>query len=212
MITGYSIMMKSGTDDITLRSQTLPTESESDPYVQHMQRSSLSIPQILLENLQALEPNSEFMGYPPRIQSSSGKTYFAKTGSSLEKEQYIGEVESLKAIESAAPSLAPNVLSFGVGNEDRPYFISEYKDLGPITDESGKILAKRLATELHAHQSAQGFGFHVPTYCGATRLKNGWFTSWEKCFSVMIGDLLNELANQRCYGELCSKGEEIRRQ
>jgi fructosamine-3-kinase len=178
--------------------------------LEHMERSS--IPQILLENLQQLEPDSKFTGYPPKIQSSSGKTYFAKAGPSLEKEQYIGEVESLKAIESAAPGLAPNVLSFGVGNEDNPYFISEYKDLGRINDETGKILAKRLATELHAHQSAQGFGFHVPTYCGATRLKNGWFQSWEKCFSAMIGDLLSELANRGHYGELCSRGEEIRTQ
>lgn len=171
-----------------------------------------SIPRILLENLHVLEPDSEFTGYPPKIHSSSGKTYFAKTGSSREKEQYVGEVESLKAIESAAPGLAPNVLVFGIGNGDRPYFISEYKDLGRITDETGKILAKRLATELHAHQSPQRFGFHVPTYCGATRLKNGWFTSWEKCFSAMIGGLLDELANQRCYDELCSGGEEIQKQ
>ena len=174
-----------------------------------MERSS--IPQILLENLRLLEPNSEFAGQPPRIRSSSGQTYFAKTGTSVEMEQYVGEVESLKAIESAAPGLAPNVLSFGVDG-DRPYFISEYKDLGHITDETGKALAKRLATELHVHKSVEGFGFHVPTYCGTTRLKNGWFTSWEKCFSAMIGDLLNQLANQRCYDGLCSSGEEIRRQ
>ena len=175
-----------------------------------MERSD--IPRILLEKLQQLEPDTEFTGIPPKIQSSSGKTYFAKIGSLLEKEQYVGEVESLKAIESAAPGLAPNILSFGVGTDDRPYFVSEYKDLGRIDDETGKVLAKRLATELHTHQSAQGFGFHVPTYCGATRLKNGWFQSWEKCFSTMIGDLLSELANRRYYGELCSRGEEIRRE
>jgi fructosamine-3-kinase len=175
-----------------------------------MERSR--IPRVLLENLQLLEPCSEFTGQPPRIQSSSGTTYFAKTGSSLEKEQYVGEVESLKAIDSAAPGLAPHVLSFGIGNEDKPYFISEYKDLGRLSDETGKILATRLATELHAHRSSEGFGFHVPTYCGPTRLKNGWFTSWEKCFSAMIGDLLDELANQGRYEELCSRGEEIREQ
>ena len=175
-----------------------------------MERSN--IPRILLEKLQQLEPDSEFTGSLPKIRSSSGKTYFAKTGSFLEKEQYVGEAESLKAIESAAPGLAPNVLSFGVGNEDKPYFICEYKDLGRLDDETGKVLAKRLATELHTHQSAQGFGFHVPTYCGATRLKNGWFPSWEECFNTMIGDLLSELADRRYYDELCSRGEEIRRQ
>lgn len=171
-----------------------------------------SIPQILLENLQLLEPRAEFTGYLPKIQSSSGKTYFAKTGLTLEKEQYVGEVESLKAIESAAPGLAPRVLSFGFGVEEAPYLISEYKDLGRLTDATGRILAERLATELHAHQSVQGFGFHVPTYCGRTRLKNGWFTSWEQCFSAMIGDLLYELGNYKYHGELCSMGEEIRKQ
>jgi protein-ribulosamine 3-kinase len=171
-----------------------------------MERSS--IPRILLDHLQLLEPRSEFTRQLPKIQSSSGKTYFAKTGSSLEKEQYVGEAESLKAIESAAPGLAPRVLSFE-GNGDKPCFISEYRDLVRLSDETGNILAKRLAIELHAHRSSQGFGFHVPTYCGTTRLKNGWFASWEKCFSAMLGDLLDELANQGRYRELCSRGEEI---
>ena len=168
------------------------------------------IPQILLQNLELLEPDSEFTGGSPKIKSSTGKVYFAKTGSALEKEQYIGEVESLKAIESAAPGLAPRVLSFGA-NDDKPFFISEYKHLSRLTEGAGKVLAKRLATELHDHQSAEGFGFHVPTHCGATRLRNGWYPSWEQCFSTMIGDLLDQLANRKSCAELCSLGSEVRK-
>ncbi|RDB28670.1 Ketosamine-3-kinase [Hypsizygus marmoreus] len=169
------------------------------------------IPRVLLEHLQAIEPGAKFTGNLPKIRSSSGNLYFVKSGSPVEKEQYNGEVESLKAIEAAAPGLAPHVLSYGTDSGDKPYFISEYKDLGRITDSTGKVLATRLAEELHVYQSAYGFGFHVPTYCGATRLRNGWFKSWEECFGAMIGDLLDQLAMKRSYGELCDLGQRVRK-
>lgn len=65
------------------------------------------IPHVILENLELIEPNSKFKGGPNKVESSSGKIYFTKVGSPKELEQYAGEVESLKAIESAAPGLAP---------------------------------------------------------------------------------------------------------
>lgn len=176
-----------------------------------------SIPKILLIHLERLEPNAEFTSSLPTIKSSTGAHYFAKLGTSSEKDQYIGEAESLKAIGEAAPGLAPRVFASGLADNSanetvssNPYFLSEYKDFGPLTSKSADILAKRMATEVHAHKSGQGFGFGVPTYCGATRQDNGWYPSWEECYSEMIGALLSKLKNKGRFSDLCSKGDEVR--
>ncbi|KAJ7751312.1 fructosamine kinase PKL/CAK/FruK [Mycena maculata] len=163
---------------------------------------------VLLEQLQKLE-DAEFTGSLPRITSSNGNQYFAKIGVESE-EQYAGEAESLKQIAIAAPGLAPRVLASGThGNQ--PYMITEYKDLRPINDTAARRLGKRLATELHQYKGLKGFGFEVPTYCGATRLENGWFDSWEACFSALIGDLLSQLLKKGGFSSLCTKGEHVRK-
>jgi protein-ribulosamine 3-kinase len=168
-----------------------------------------SIPHSLLVRLKEIEPQTEFTGSLPRVQSSSGNLYFAKIGSLSDVEQYTGEAESLKAIEAAAPGLAPRVLSFERDDANRPTFISEYKELDRLTDSSAKVLARRLATELHAYESPNGYGFHVPTFCGATKLKNGWYESWEACFGAMISDLLDQLRRSVPYRVLCGKGDKV---
>lgn len=143
--------------------------------------------------------------------SSSGKSYYAKIGSSSELEQYKGEIESLTHINLAAPNLAPRVLSEGIKEDGRPYCISEYKYLASLSTGSATKLATRLATELHAYKSDKGFGFEVPTFCGPTRLKNGWFETWEACYDALIGDLLQGLAGRSANKALCEKGEAVRR-
>lgn len=148
----------------------------------------------------------------PLVKSlSSGKSYFAKIGSSSESEQYKGEIESLRHINLAAPNLAPRVLSEGINEEGRPYCISDYKHLGSLTTASATKLATRLATELHTYKSDKGFGFEVPTFCGPTRLRNGWFDTWEACYDALIGDLLQRLAARSANKALCEKGEAVRR-
>lgn len=169
---------------------------------------SMNLPHFLLDCLHNLEPDAEFTGTLPKIRSSSGKIYFCKFGQPRDEEQYVGEAESLKAIQIAAPGLAPSVLRSGV-NDSQPYFISEYKELGNLTEQTSITLAKRLATELHAYKSLKGFGFAVPTYCGATHLKNGWFESWDKCYSAMITDLLSQLRKRGDYTDLCNKGDAV---
>jgi protein-ribulosamine 3-kinase len=171
----------------------------------------MSVPEFLLNHLRKLDPDASFSGHLPKVSSSSGKNYFVKTGSSGEREQYEGEAESLDALAKAAPGLVPKVLDWGE-NGGKPYFISEYMTLGPLTDEAGVKLAKRMADEMHRFKSENGkFGFEVPTYCGATRMKNGWFDTWEECYSEMIGDLLASLRQRGRYAGLCEKGEEIRK-
>lgn len=169
------------------------------------------IPSTLLELLRQIEPGAEFTGSLPKVRSSAGRSYFVKIGSVNEKEQYIGESESLKAINAGAPGLAPRVFAIGETDGGFPYLISEYKDLSGLTEKAGETLGRRLAVELHKYESLKGFGFGVPTYCGATRLTNGWFDTWESCFSAMIEDLLKQLKVKAAYTKLVEKGDRVRK-
>ncbi|CAA7265934.1 unnamed protein product [Cyclocybe aegerita] len=171
----------------------------------------MAIPQPILSKLQELEPDASFEGNLPRARSSSGSIYFAKVGIPREEEQYAGEAESLKAIGSAAPSLAPRVFCSGVTESGTPYFISEYKDISSLTSRAASVLAKRMATELHAKSSPTGkFGFAIPTYCGVTKLSNGWFDRWDECYTSMIGDLLDQLRRKGHFEHLCRKAERVK--
>lgn len=172
---------------------------------------------IFLPHLQAIEPHAQFTFKSPVIESSLGRKYYAKVGSLSEREQFVGEAESLRAIHNAAPGLAPQV--FAAVNPDdstaaseRPYFLSEYRDITSLASnpKAGEELGRRLAAELHAHKSTEGFGFHVPTFCGATRQENGWHQSWEECYSAMIGSLLTKLRDKGKFSELCTKGDQVR--
>lgn len=157
------------------------------------------------------EADSQLDVHLPVVRSSSGAKYYAKIGSRSEQEQYVGEAESLKHMSSGAPSICPFLLSSGVTDDALPYFISEYKELSALSTESSQKLAKRLATEMHRYKSENGkFGFHVPTFCGPTRLANGWYDTWEECYFAHIGGLLEGLRKVEGNKELCEKGELVR--
>ena len=153
------------------------------------------------------------------LRSSAGQRYFAKIGRPNNKDQFVGEAESLKAMYAAAPGLVPKLLDCGIiDNESkerdsvvrRPYFLSEYKDIGPLSASAAKVLGKRIATELHAYESKAGYGFHVATYCGATRQDNGWFRTWSECFDALIGGLVDKLKTQGGYDNLCEQVVQVR--
>ena len=173
-----------------------------------------SIPPSILKKLQETEPDACFEGPLPKVRSSSGAIYFVKLGSPSDRAQFIGEAESLKAIEDAAPSLAPRLFSVGVFESGLPYFISQYMEMCPLSYQAAEILAQSMATALHSYTKAstKGFGFSIPTYCGPTKLKNGWFQCWAECYSSMIGDLLGQLAVGGKFTILCTKGEIIKNQ
>ncbi len=162
----------------------------------------------------------DFHTSEPYVRSSNGKAYFTKIGSISEKEQFVGEAEALKAMHIAAPGLAPQLIECGVIDEEtaehqgdvgKPYFVSEYKNIGSLTDSAAKKLAKRLALEMHNYKSTNGFGFAVPTFCGRTKQDNGWYNSWEECYDALIGGLLDKLKARGGYSELCNKGEQVRK-
>ncbi|OAX36294.1 Ketosamine-3-kinase [Rhizopogon vinicolor AM-OR11-026] len=172
---------------------------------------------IFIPHLQAIEPHAQFTFKLPIIESSLGRKYYAKVGSLSEREQFVGEAESLRAIHNAAPGLAPQVFSAvhpdGAASPlERPYFLSEYRNITSLASnfKAGEELGRRLAAELHAYQSTKGFGFHVPTFCGATRQENGWHQTWEECYSAMIGSLLTMLRDKGRFSEVCTKGEEVK--
>src|ERR1700733_2493459 len=130
-----------------------------------------SLHPILASALQTLDASATFSGRVPRIASSSGRAYYAKIGSASDVEQFAGEAACLKIFSAISPGIAPNVLSYDVDkNTGRPYMISDYLDIrGRLYEKSARVLAKRLALEVHGHTSENGmFGFDVPTFCGAT--------------------------------------------
>ncbi|KAF8922098.1 fructosamine kinase PKL/CAK/FruK [Mucidula mucida] len=144
----------------------------------------MPISAILLEQLEKLRPNADLSGSPPRIRPPTERISLSNSGVPMKRSNILAKL--------TAPGLAPLVLASGI-SDGRPYFISEYKDMGRLSEKSGQELGKRLALELHQYTSNKGFGFHVPTFCGATRMKNGWYETWEECYSEMIKDLLDAL-------------------
>jgi len=170
----------------------------------------MSIHPLILQKLGEIEPAASFKGRLPKIQSSDGGLYFCKIGSPAEALQYAGEAKSLEIMDAAAPGLVPKLLSFSTTESGEPVWISEYKDIAPLNNNAAILLAKRLATELHQKTNSEGFGFSIPTYCGATKLENGWFSTWAECYSAMIGDLLGQLEKKGRYQDLCQKGQQVR--
>lgn len=173
---------------------------------------SKSIPSPILQKLKGLDPDSSYYGTLPRIFSSSGAVYYAKLGSPIENEQYSGEAQSLVELDKAAPGLVPRLLCYGTLEDGKPFFISEYAEISTLSYRAADVLAKRMALELHSeeHASSNGYGFSIPTYCGVTKLSNGWFDTWEKCYASMTGDLLSQLESKGRYRALCTKGEVVK--
>jgi len=174
---------------------------------------SQEIPPAIVTTLNHLEPGAYF--YPSgnsKVQSSSNRSYFVKQGSKSDVEQYTGEVESLRAMYAARPGICPRILEFSVDEtSQKPLFISEYKDIGPLNKHSAAALGSALA-DMHSNgRSPTGkFGFGVPTFCGATRMRNGWQDTWAAAYDKMLGDLLDRLKGAGGYEELCGLGDQIR--
>ncbi|KAG8678760.1 hypothetical protein FRC08_017533 [Ceratobasidium sp. 394] len=146
----------------------------------------------------------------PRISSSSGLSYYGKVGSPSESEQFRAETRSLELMSAAAPGLCARVVL--ASHEGQPFLISDYLDLTSLSSSTGasKTLARRLASELHASKSENGkYGFECPTFCGATKIDNGWYDTWQDAYSSMIGALLGKLESRGSYKELCTKGREV---
>lgn len=181
--------------------------------------SMMHVHRVFVRILEREQPGVTLTQSGSNLLSSTGQRYFAKIGAASDEDQFIGEAESLKAMGLAAPGLVPKLIDYGTVDADakeresdigRPYFLSEYKDIGSLSSSAAKVLGKRLATELHAYKSTKGFGFHVPTYCGATRQDNGWYETWSECFDKLLGGLVSKLEAQGGYDALCTQAGQVR--
>ncbi|KAG8921001.1 hypothetical protein FRC02_000490 [Tulasnella sp. 418] len=162
----------------------------------------------ILTSLRSIDPSATFtLSGSHRVTSSQNAVYFAKMCRTLnERDQFFGESESLKAMNDVAPGICPKVIRFDeleIPNSGGAVMISEYKDMGGLNSQVAQILAKRLALEMHdperskqattKEDGTRQWGFHVPTYCGPTRIENGWYDTWEEAYGAMIGGLVDKL-------------------
>ncbi|KAI9092590.1 fructosamine kinase PKL/CAK/FruK [Phlyctochytrium arcticum] len=144
---------------------------------------------------------------------TTGQTYLVKQGPHSEKEHYEAEAESLRLMYAAQPGICPCLLECALDpDSDTMIFVSEYKSLKSLNAAAAGELGRMLAS-MHTHSSSQAekFGFSIPTFCGRTRMRNGWTDTWEETFDRKIGDLLDTLRKDGSYNELCAKGDVLRK-
>jgi len=124
----------------------------------------------------------------------------------------MGEAESLRAMYAACPGICPRVFECSVDpTSQKPLFISEYKKIGSLNKNAAAVLGGMLADMHMKGQSSNGkFGFEVPTYCGATKMRNGWHSSWGETYDRKIADLLETLEKRGGYEDLCDLGKQVR--
>ncbi|KAF8585836.1 fructosamine kinase PKL/CAK/FruK [Ramaria rubella] len=178
---------------------------------------SSSIPPAISAALHRVEPDAQFIrtGSSQAQSSTSNRSYFVKQGSSggSDMEQYRGEAESLRSMHAACPGICPIVFESSVDPATKqPVFISEFKKIGSLNKHSAAALGRSLAEMHNKGKSPDGrFGFDVPTYCGATRMRNGWSKTWAEAYDKMIGDLLETLRYTGQFDDTCRLGEEVRK-
>jgi protein-ribulosamine 3-kinase len=102
-----------------------------------------------------------------------------------------GEFESMKALNSAAPTLAPNPWAWGKYKNEESYFmIADFREVGEQPPDPIKFTA-RLA-ELHKNSiSPTGkFGFHTTTCHGTiTQVTDVWEESWEILYRKQLAHM-----------------------
>ncbi|KIJ27365.1 hypothetical protein M422DRAFT_118533, partial [Sphaerobolus stellatus SS14] len=171
------------------------------------------LPQPILDALHKIEPGAEFTQNGNQVHSkTSNRSYFVKLGTVHETEQYIGEAESLRAMYAACPGICPKLFQCSVDEKTRnSIFVSEYKKIGALGKTEAAELGRMLADmHLNGKSSSGKFGFEIPTFCGATRMNNGWFDTWEEAYDQKIAELLETLESRRGYQELCELGNKLR--
>lgn len=130
---------------------------------------------------------------PAKILIKAGnhtKFYFLKTGP--DGDMFRGEYESLKAINTAVPTLCPRPIVHGkLGETFDSFLLTEFINMEARTESpsSGLSLARKLA-QLHTapvptpHDYRNPvFGFYVTTSVGRTAQDNSWNRSWPKFFA-----------------------------
>lgn len=112
-------------------------------------------------------------GATHRVETTAG-AFFAKTGDDLPDDLFAREADGLRALAAAGTALAlPAVVAVGP-----TLLVTELLQPAPL---DGEALGRGLAA-LH-RRTADAFGFHVDTYCGATRQPNAPLASWAEFYA-----------------------------
>lgn len=104
-----------------------------------------------------------------------------------------GEYESLKAIHSVSPTIAPRVYAWGKFSKETPptyFMLAEFREVGEQPPDPIKFTA-RLA-ELHRNSvSPSGkFGFHVTTCHGRLTQVVDWDESWASLYRKQLAHMI----------------------
>lgn len=128
-------------------------------------------------------------------------SYFAKLVRGPAKAQAKGEAASLLAMAAYAPQgFVPAVLGVKEANGELA-MVSSYAE-GSRSPDFQARLGAALATMHSPSGKSEGYGFDVPTHCGATEQDNAWNQSWEAFFrDQRLGDLVRRI-DDACINKL----------
>ncbi|KAL8713146.1 MAG: hypothetical protein Q9220_002667 [cf. Caloplaca sp. 1 TL-2023] len=105
-----------------------------------------------------------------------------------------GEYHSASTIGAVVPGLVPKAIGwgrYGIGESEVHFFLGDFHDMDLSTRPDPQTLMSRIA-ELHQKgTSPKGmFGFPVPVVLGNFQRTVNWETSWAKCFTHQLEDVI----------------------
>lgn len=130
-----------------------------------------------------------------RLDTSAGH-FFLKWNAQCAMDMFMREAECLQELKKANPEplIIPEVIRAKPVDNTPGYLLLEYLTPG-ITAHDEEKLGQGLAN-LHRFQG-NGFGYHIPTYCGLTLQENGWHDGWPHFFSIQrIAALVSQIRNR----------------
>lgn len=152
--------------------------------VQALLRDALPDPALAVRALHPLGGGT--FGEAFRVETTAGG-YFAKYGDDLPGGMLAREADGLRAL-AGTSLVVPAVVAVG-----ERVLVTELLEAQPLDQAA---LGRGLA-ELH-RRTAPAFGFHVDTYCGATRQPNAPLASWAEFYGVRrLGPLLDTIETRR---------------
>jgi protein-ribulosamine 3-kinase len=121
-----------------------------------------------------------------RVETTAG-AFFAKWGDGLPDGLFAREADGLRALAGTALAI-PAVVAVGAA-----FLVTELLQPAPLDQAA---LGRGLA-ELH-RRTSDAFGFHVDTYCGATRQANAPLPSWPRFYGERrLAPLLDVIEGRR---------------
>ncbi|HBP17693.1 MAG TPA: hypothetical protein DEA08_07865 [Planctomycetes bacterium] len=144
------------------------------------------------------------------IAEAGGRTWFLKWNERPLPRQFEAEARGLEAMRAAESGLViPAVIARSDAGPGQSFLLIEHLPPGARQPGFDEALGRGLA-QLHRASAAEGFGFFLDGYCGATPQPNGWLSDWVEFYRERrLGHQLR-LAEQRGIGrELLRDGERL---